>query len=62
MRTRKQILADFYLDLLAMPEHTITNNFTRLREETLLALANELDSQVIVVKTIFDRMAQEDQR
>lgn len=61
MKNRKQLLADFYLELLGMPKSTPNNNFVSLRLETLKALANELDSDMNTVERIFERMAQEDE-
>ncbi len=60
MKNRKQLLADFYLELLAIPVNTPTNNFANLRDAVLVALCNELDSDIITVQRIFERMAQED--
>lgn len=60
MKNRKQLLADFYLDLLAIPTATPTNNFKNLRYEVLKALANELDSDMDTVERIFWNMVRED--
>jgi len=62
MKNRKQLLADFYLDLLAIPKLTPLNNFVSLRLEVLKALANELESDYDVVERIFERMAEEDSK
>ena len=62
MKNRKQLLADFYLNLLAIPVHTPTNNFYNLRCEVLIVLARELDSDPEIVANIFERMAAEDLR
>ena len=60
MKNRKQLLADFYLDLLAIPTASPNSNLKNLRYETLKALADELDSDMDTVERIFDRMASED--
>lgn len=61
MKNRKQLLADFYLDLLAIPA---TDNF-RIFHQPLYAmirdaLALELDSDPETVQNIFERIASED--
>lgn len=55
MKNHKQLLADFYLALLAIPEF-----HPALRAATLSILAFELDEDVITVQRIFERMAAED--
>jgi len=62
MKNRKQLLADFYLDLLAMPVSTPNNNFANLRREVLLVLTRELESDLITVHGIFERMAAEESK
>lgn len=60
MKNRKQLLADFYLDLLALPydEWRVRNSglYTLVRN----ALVTELDSDMETVQNIFERMAMED--
>lgn len=60
MKNRKQLLADFYLDLLALPHDAWRARNQKLYAETLYALANELYENVEDVQRIFERMAQED--
>lgn len=60
-RTRKQLLADFYLDLLAIPAHdafrtTHMHLYAGLRH----SLAKELGSDEETVQNIFESMASED--
>jgi len=62
MRNHKQILADFYLDLLALPQ----NKF-RVLNQPLYAmirdtLAKELECHPETVQNIFESMAREDGR
>jgi len=57
MKNRKQLLADFYLELLKMKAPTAPNN---LLIEVLRELAIELESDMSTVKHIFERMAAED--
>lgn len=56
MKNRKQLLADFYLELLKI------DGLDKLREATVLALADELKESPITVNRIFERMAAEDAR
>ncbi len=61
MKNRKQLLADFYLELLAIPA---TDQF-RIKNISLYihicrSLAVELDSDYNTVENIFKRMAAED--
>jgi len=58
MRNRKQLLADFYLDLLILPVRTPAD--MTLRSAVLLALTRELESDLTTVHNIFERMAAED--
>jgi hypothetical protein len=63
MKNRKQLLADFYLDLLAIPAtdpFRITNQ--KLYYEVSSVLAYELDSDDETVQHIFERMAAEDSK
>lgn len=61
MKNHKQLLMDFYLNLLALPVSTPGNNFANLRTETLRCLARELDTDIVIVAKIFERMAREDE-
>lgn len=61
MKNHKQLLADFYLELLAIP----VNNRFRILSQPLYAtvlttLAAELGEDAETVQRIFERMAQED--
>ena len=60
MKNRKQLLADFYLNLLALPhdEWRAKNYglYSRVRE----CLVNELESDSETVQAIFERMVSED--
>lgn len=60
MKNRKQLLADFYLDLLALPNPN--DDILHLINLTCFVLANELESEYDVVKNIFERMASEDSK
>lgn len=62
MKNHKQLLADFYLELLAIPKATHTNNFENLRYEVLNCLVNELGESHNTIHRIFERMAAEDAR
>lgn len=59
----KQLLADFYLSLLAIP---LTDPFRllnqRLYSEVVTALAKELHEDRGTIQRIFERMALEDRR
>lgn len=61
MKNHKQILADFYLELLGIPA---TDRFRILSQglyaNVLAALAAELGEEAQTVHRIFERMAQED--
>jgi len=61
MRNRKQLLADFYLDLLASPDDFHRKHWA-LYQEVLRALARELESDTGSVHDIFERMAAEDNK
>ena len=61
MKNRKQLLADFYLDLLALPKQWQDENI-RLMQLVRFTLANELESDVITIQNIFERMAAEDEK
>ncbi len=62
MKNRKQLLADFYLELLAIP---VTDRFRLLNDYLYAAvrdaLTYELSSDPETVQRIFERMAAEDQ-
>jgi len=60
MKNRKQLLADFYLDLLAIHSDDFKFAHSRLYTETLNSLAYELQEEIDIVKNIFERMASED--
>lgn len=60
MRSHKQMLADFYLELLAIKDETFRSRNYKLYIATRDALSNELDAPVEVVGRIFERMANED--
>lgn len=62
MKNHKQLLADFYLALLAIPEAGPNYNFGNLKYETLKALAGMLDENEYIVQRIFERMAEEDKQ
>ena len=59
MKNRKQLLADFYLELLAQPDTFHRMHFT-MYQEVLRALSRELESDTGSVHDIFERMAAED--
>ncbi len=59
MKNRKQLLADFYLDLLALPLCALSLN-QNLYSVVRQALAKELDTDEDTIKRIFTRMASED--
>lgn len=54
MKNHKQLLADFYLELLAIP------NYHHLKYAVLKELSDLLEEDMYTVKRIFERMAQED--
>jgi len=60
MKNRKQLLADFYLDLLALPHDAWRANNQLLYASILGTLTKELDSDPATVQNIFTRMAVED--
>lgn len=61
MKNHKQLLADFYLELLAIP---LDNRFRLLNQNlyssVLFSLARELDEGRDIVQRIFERMVEED--
>lgn len=60
MKNHKQLLMDFYLELLKAPEAGPNYNFNNLKYEVLDALSGMLDEDRFVVQRIFERMAAED--
>lgn len=62
MKNRKQLLADFYLDLLAIKDDTFRSKNYKLYVAANQALANELDASPEIIGQIFERMAAEDKR
>lgn len=58
MKNIKQLLADFYLNLLALPDDSF--QMDKLRHIILDALACELDCEPEIIQNIFERMARED--
>ena len=60
MKNRKQLLANFYLDLLALPYDSWRVNHTHLYVKVRDALTDELESDSETVERIFERMASED--
>jgi len=59
MKNRKQLLADFYLELLEQPADFSRKHFI-LFGEVKRSLALELESDSDTVERIFTRMAAED--
>ncbi len=62
MKNRKQLLADFYLDLLAIPMCSFRIQRQKLYAEVRSALADELEIDDQTVQDIFERMAAEDSK
>lgn len=62
MKNRKQLLADFYLNLLALPYDGWRVRHTHLYAEVRDALADELESDSETVQSIFERMVAEDEK
>ena len=61
MKNHKQLLADFYLQLLSIPADDIFRiTHQSLYAEVRTVLAIELDSDAQSVQNIFERMAAED--
>lgn len=58
MKNRKQLLADFYLELLAIPDPDV--RFRGLKDIVCGLLAIELETDSETIQTIFERMAEED--
>lgn len=61
MKNSKQLLADFYLDILKQPKVWQLRN-TLLIYDLEQTLAFELECSVETVRRIFERMATEDER
>lgn len=62
MKNRKQLLADFYLDLLALPHDAWRAKHQGLYALIVSQLAIELDSDPETIQNIFARMAGEDRK
>lgn len=62
MKNRKQLLADFYLNLLALPRDAWRAKNQGLYALIVNQLAIELDSDPETVQNIFERMAGEDEK
>lgn len=63
MKNRKQLLADFYLALLAIPHHDMFRIVhAHLYAELRHSLAKELGEDEETIQNIFERMAKEDER
>ena len=58
--TTTQLIADFYLKLLALPHDAFRTRNQKLYANVLYALATELGEDVQTVHTIFERMVMED--
>lgn len=61
MRNRKQILADFYLDMLKQ-DVKFKCKHIQLYDVIVEVLASELESDVDTVGEIFRKMAREDEK
>lgn len=60
MKNHKQLLADFYLALLAIPQNEFRISNQNLYTAVRSALAYELDSDDETIQRIFEQMAAED--
>jgi len=60
MKNRKQLLADFYLELLAIPHNRFRMQHQGLYGHVRSALADELECDEQTIQDIFERMAAED--
>lgn len=60
MKNRNTLLADFYLDLLALPHDEWRARHIDLYSFIVSQLAIDLDSDVNTIRNIFARMARED--
>ena len=61
MKNHKQLLSDFYLNLLCIPYNEFRHRHQSLYAHVRDALAVELDSDAETVQRIFERMAREDE-
>ncbi len=63
MKNHKQLLADFYLALLAIPKDSPFRLLNAmLYEEVLSSLAKSFNEDRAAIKRIFEKMALEDKR
>jgi len=62
LKNRKQLIADFYLDLLALPRDEWRAKHQGLYALIVNQLAIELDSDPETIQNIFERMSAEDKR
>lgn len=62
MKNRKQLLADFYLSLLAMPMDRFRIQHQALYAQVRYALADDLECDEQTIQDIFERMAEEDKQ
>lgn len=60
MKNLKQLLADFYLELLAIPQNKFRAQHQALYGHVRSALADELECDEQTIQNIFERMASED--
>ena len=60
MKNHKQLLMDFYLNLLALPHDVFRIRNQELYSKVRDAIAMELRSDPETVQNIFERMASED--
>lgn len=62
MKNRKQLLADFYLELLAIQDDAFRSRNFKLYIAIKAALVSELESDPDTIGHIFERMAAEDSK
>jgi hypothetical protein len=62
MKNRKQLLADFYLDLLSIDDEAFRSKHYKLYIAARNALSDELEAPTEVIGRIFERMANEDKQ
>ena len=60
--TRTQLIADFYLKLLALPHDKFRATHQHLYATVRATLANQLGESEETVQNIFERMVQEDSK
>lgn len=60
MKNRKQLLADFYLELLKLPHDEWRARHNAIYAEIRYALSDELQCDQETLQNIFERMAKED--